>query len=207
MRGSQHNDLFFARSDGTLGTRTNNSGGVQVPPICLFHRASILLTRKGGISNGEPIIFRVAFKPPATIGLDQKTVDFSGKDVVLAAKVATFSSFQLQRRSSVHSCTGKARPVRCTSRCADRGGNGGSRSRGRGTPAAWQDRVSNSWLAQHRAVRSQALDLPLHLAEEDACKREAPSVERERERESFVYVSRARDMIETRSCMRCFICN
>jgi len=68
MRGSEHNDAFVKK--GTrLGTTTNNSGGVQ-----------------GGISNGEPIIFRVAFKPPATISLPQKTVDFEGEDTVLEAK-------------------------------------------------------------------------------------------------------------------------
>ena len=68
MRGSQHNDPFVKR--GTrLGTRTNYSGGVQ-----------------GGISNGEPIVFRVGFKPVATIGLAQETVDFDGTEVVLAAK-------------------------------------------------------------------------------------------------------------------------
>jgi chorismate synthase len=68
MRGSAHNDPFTRKADG-LGTRTNFSGGIQ-----------------GGISNGEPVYFRVAFKPPATIGLDQETVDFDGKPVTLAAK-------------------------------------------------------------------------------------------------------------------------
>ena len=68
MRGSEHNDAFIKK--GTrLGTSTNNSGGVQ-----------------GGISNGEPILFRVAFKPPATIGLPQKTADFEGSTTVLEAK-------------------------------------------------------------------------------------------------------------------------
>ena len=68
MRGSLHNDPFVQKGD-RLGTRTNFSGGVQ-----------------GGISNGEPIYFRVAFKPPATIGLNQATADFNGKNVQLAAK-------------------------------------------------------------------------------------------------------------------------
>ena len=68
MRGSAHNDPFLA-GDGRLATATNHSGGVQ-----------------GGISNGESIYFRVAFKPPATIGLPQQTVDFSGRPVVLEAK-------------------------------------------------------------------------------------------------------------------------
>ena len=68
LRGSQHNDPFMSRGD-RLGTRTNQSGGVQ-----------------GGLSNGEPIIFRTAFKPPATIGVPQKTVDYEGRDVVLEAQ-------------------------------------------------------------------------------------------------------------------------
>ncbi|BBO90582.1 chorismate synthase [Desulfosarcina ovata] len=68
LRGSAHNDPFRA-AEGRLGTVTNNSGGIQ-----------------GGIANGEPIVFRVAFKPPATIGLPQKTVDFDGNPVVLEAK-------------------------------------------------------------------------------------------------------------------------
>ncbi|MCP4692475.1 MAG: chorismate synthase, partial [Desulfobacterales bacterium] len=51
------------------GTATNNSGGIQ-----------------GGISNGEPVYFRVAFKPPATIGLPQETADFEGNEATLAAK-------------------------------------------------------------------------------------------------------------------------
>ncbi len=68
MRGSDHNDLFIRKGD-RLGTKTNNSGGIQ-----------------GGISNGEPVLFRVAFKPTATIGQAQKTVDFEGNDVILEAK-------------------------------------------------------------------------------------------------------------------------
>lgn len=68
MRGSVHNDRFVARG-ARLGTETNFSGGVQ-----------------GGISNGEPIVFRVAFKPPATIGRPQPTVTFTGEETVLQAK-------------------------------------------------------------------------------------------------------------------------
>ncbi len=67
-RGSQHNDPFIMIGN-RLATATNNSGGVQ-----------------GGISNGEPIIFKVAFKPTATIGLPQETIDFNGKPVTLEAK-------------------------------------------------------------------------------------------------------------------------
>jgi len=59
MRGSQHNDPFIRKADGRLGTATNRSGGIQ-----------------GGISNGESIVFRVAFKPPATIGVNQATANF-----------------------------------------------------------------------------------------------------------------------------------
>lgn len=68
MCGSRHNDTFVKKT-ARLGTRTNYSGGIQ-----------------GGISNGEPLVFRVAFKPVATIGMEQKTVDFNGEEVVLAAK-------------------------------------------------------------------------------------------------------------------------
>lgn len=68
QRGSAHNDPFSLK-DGRLGTTTNNSGGIQ-----------------GGISNGEPIVFRVAFKPPATIGQAQNTSDFEGAAAVLSAK-------------------------------------------------------------------------------------------------------------------------
>ena len=68
MSGSQHNDPFI-RKETRLGTITNFSGGVQ-----------------GGISNGEPIVFRIAFKPPATIGKPQNTVDFEGNNTTLAAK-------------------------------------------------------------------------------------------------------------------------
>jgi chorismate synthase len=52
-----------------LGTATNYSGGVQ-----------------GGISNGEPVAFRVAFKPPATISMPQKTVDLEGNETILEAR-------------------------------------------------------------------------------------------------------------------------
>jgi len=68
MRGSQHNDPFEMR-EGKIRTRTNNSGGVQ-----------------GGISNAEDIYFRVAFKPPATIALEQKTVTSSKQQSQLAAR-------------------------------------------------------------------------------------------------------------------------
>jgi len=68
MTGSTHNDPFVKKGD-RLGTQTNFSGGVQ-----------------GGISNGEPIIFRVAFKPPATIGQAQATVDFNGNETTLEAR-------------------------------------------------------------------------------------------------------------------------
>ncbi|MDX2481547.1 MAG: chorismate synthase [Desulfuromusa sp.] len=68
LRGSAHNDPFVKKGE-KLGTTTNNSGGVQ-----------------GGISNGEPVYFRVAFKPPATIGQAQQTVDYSGVETTLEAK-------------------------------------------------------------------------------------------------------------------------
>lgn len=69
MTGSQHNDEFYVDEEGNIRTRTNNSGGIQ-----------------GGISNGENIILRAAFKPTATIGKEQKTVTTAGEETVLAAK-------------------------------------------------------------------------------------------------------------------------
>jgi chorismate synthase len=69
LAGSEHNDLFYRRPDGTIGTRTNRSGGVQ-----------------GGISNGEPVTLRIAFKPTATIMRAQDTVDRDGNPAVLEPK-------------------------------------------------------------------------------------------------------------------------
>ena len=68
MRGSEHNDPFEMRR-GRIRTATNNSGGVQ-----------------GGISNGEEIYFRVAFKPTATIAHEQKTVSTSREQTKLSAR-------------------------------------------------------------------------------------------------------------------------
>ncbi|HEV2474407.1 MAG TPA: chorismate synthase [Chthonomonadales bacterium] len=68
MRGSSHNDPFVIR-EGEVHTATNFSGGIQ-----------------GGISNGEPILLRVAFKPTATIMKEQNTVDKHGRAVAFRAK-------------------------------------------------------------------------------------------------------------------------
>ncbi|HIE10171.1 MAG TPA: chorismate synthase [Kiritimatiellae bacterium] len=68
MRGLQHNDPFV-RKGQRLGTLSNFSGGVQ-----------------GGITNGEDIYFRVAFKPPASIRLPQKTADYEGRERELILK-------------------------------------------------------------------------------------------------------------------------
>jgi chorismate synthase len=68
MRGSEHNDPFEMRA-GKIRTSTNYSGGIQ-----------------GGISNGEEIYFRVAFKPTATIAREQKTVSASREQTKLAAR-------------------------------------------------------------------------------------------------------------------------
>ena len=68
LKGSEHNDAFEPRG-GQVRTATNRSGGVQ-----------------GGISNGEEIYFRVAFKPTATILQPQKTVDVHGAATELTAK-------------------------------------------------------------------------------------------------------------------------
>ena len=68
QKGSEQNDIFYNEGDG-IKTKTNNSGGIQ-----------------GGISNGEEIYFRVAFKPVPTIMQDQQTVDKQGNNVVFKAK-------------------------------------------------------------------------------------------------------------------------
>jgi len=68
MTGSQHNDPFY-NDAGTIRTRTNYSGGIQ-----------------GGISNGEPIQLRVAFKPTATILREQDTVDVNGNETTIKAR-------------------------------------------------------------------------------------------------------------------------
>jgi chorismate synthase len=69
MTGSQHNDEFCLDEQGNLRTMTNRSGGTQ-----------------GGISNGENIIIRVAFKPTATIRKEQRTVSVAGEETTLAGK-------------------------------------------------------------------------------------------------------------------------
>jgi len=68
MRGSEHNDAFEMRA-GAVHTTTNHSGGVQ-----------------GGISNGENILFRVAFKPTSTIAREQRTITAAGEETTLAAR-------------------------------------------------------------------------------------------------------------------------
>ncbi|MEO3704146.1 chorismate synthase [Trichormus azollae] len=69
LTGFEHNDEFYIDENGEIRTVTNHSGGIQ-----------------GGISNGENIILRVAFKPTATIRKQQKTVTKEGEETVLAGK-------------------------------------------------------------------------------------------------------------------------
>ena len=69
MRGSAHNDPFVPGPDASSVTATNHSGGVQ-----------------GGISNGMPVRLRVAFKPTATIFVEQDTVNRAGQPVTLKPK-------------------------------------------------------------------------------------------------------------------------
>lgn len=73
MRGSEQNDIFVPNSESSespcLSTKTNHSGGIQ-----------------GGISNGQDIYFRVAFKPVATLLKEQDTVDLEGNPTTLTAK-------------------------------------------------------------------------------------------------------------------------
>ncbi|MEG3593866.1 MAG: chorismate synthase [Chloroflexota bacterium] len=68
MTGSEHNDPFYSDS-GRIRTRTNHSGGVQ-----------------GGISNGENILVRAAFKPTATIAKEQNTVNKFGKETTIKGR-------------------------------------------------------------------------------------------------------------------------
>ena len=73
MRGSEHNDAFYTDKEqggaAQVRTRTNNSGGIQ-----------------GGISNGEDIYFRAAFKAVATIVEDQESVNEAGEAVTVSGK-------------------------------------------------------------------------------------------------------------------------
>lgn len=68
-RGSEVNDAFVTDDAGHVSTATNHSGGIQ-----------------GGISNGEDIIFRVAFKPVATLLRDVNTIDKDGNSITLKAR-------------------------------------------------------------------------------------------------------------------------
>ncbi len=68
LRGSEHNDPYFMKS-GRVRTRSNNSGGIQ-----------------GGISNGEDIFMRLAFKPTATVMLEQESVNDQHQDVLIKGK-------------------------------------------------------------------------------------------------------------------------
>ena len=68
MRGSEHNDELY-KEGNQIRTRTNHSGGVQ-----------------GGITNGEDIYFKVAFKPVATIMKDQNSIDEEGNEVIVSGR-------------------------------------------------------------------------------------------------------------------------
>lgn len=68
LKGSQQNDIFY-NNNGEIGFRSNRSGGIQ-----------------GGISNGQDIYFRVAFKPVATVLMEQPTVNIQGNETILKAR-------------------------------------------------------------------------------------------------------------------------
>ena len=68
LRGSQQNDVFY-NNHGHIDTHSNHSGGIQ-----------------GGISNGQDIYFKVAFKPVATLLMEQQTVDINGTETSMKAK-------------------------------------------------------------------------------------------------------------------------
>ena len=69
MKGTEHNDPFYMDANGLLRTSSNRSGGIQ-----------------GGISNGENIVFRVAFKPTSTVTQPQQTVTRAGEATELRAR-------------------------------------------------------------------------------------------------------------------------
>ena len=68
LKGTEHNDEYY-KKDGKVKTKTNHSGGIQ-----------------GGISNGEDIYFKVAFKPVATIMQDQQSIDQNGQEVTVSGR-------------------------------------------------------------------------------------------------------------------------
>lgn len=67
-KGSQHNDEFYKDKNGKIRTGTNNAGGTL-----------------GGITTGEDVYFRIAFKPVSTIGKKQKTLDINNRSIILEA--------------------------------------------------------------------------------------------------------------------------
>ncbi len=69
MLGSAHNDEIYVDEKGHIKTKTNHSGGIQ-----------------GGISNGEDVYFKTAFKPVATIMIDQESIDADGNAVIVSGK-------------------------------------------------------------------------------------------------------------------------
>lgn len=69
LTGQQHNDEFFANTEGKVQTKTNRSGGIQ-----------------GGISNGMPILVRAAFKPTGTIMHEQNTVNSEGENTTIKGR-------------------------------------------------------------------------------------------------------------------------
>ena len=69
LKGSEHNDFFRADLDKNVYTETNRSGGIQ-----------------GGITNGQPILFRAAFKPTATILMEQRTINRNRENTTLKGR-------------------------------------------------------------------------------------------------------------------------
>ena len=69
MRGSEHNDIWVQKTGEKARTETNHSGGIQ-----------------GGISNGQDIVLRVAFKPVSTIMQVQPSIDSDGNEIEIEGK-------------------------------------------------------------------------------------------------------------------------
>lgn len=82
MNGSDYNDSFFMDTlNGTVATKTNHAGGVQ-----------------GGITNGMPLIFNVAFAPAPDIGIEQQTVDFQKRHSVILPPSREFDACKMEQK-------------------------------------------------------------------------------------------------------------
>jgi chorismate synthase len=96
LSGFDHNDEFYIDENGRTRTKTNRSGGIQ-----------------GGISNGENIVIRVAFKPTSTIGQEQKTVTREGEETTLRLEDICIYPWFMWLCLDVNLCHGSGVYARC----------------------------------------------------------------------------------------------